>query len=211
MAGVNALTTEIIARLGNRTDLGARALVWLNDAYFELLLSPRFSFYELEETGTLNLESGENQVVLSPQLGAGRVWTILHLADRTNERRLRRQDARDFDDMVRTGSSGPPLEYCRFGDTLEIWPTADQAYTLNVRYRKRPAELAAGGAHLLGREWDEVLIALAVTKGWEALVQTEKAAAQRQLLEGMLSVREEAFRLDDADAEATIGVAMDGR
>lgn len=205
MAGVTAITTEILARLGNRTGMDARVLTWLNDGYFELLLSPRFPFFELDTSTTLTTVASTRTVSLS---GVTDLWFILTVRDTTNIRRLRKADVREFDEIAHT--TGFPTRYARYGTDLELDPTPDGAYSLQVRYRKRAAELTTGGSHLLGREWDEVLIALGVLKGREALEQTEQAAGQRQLLEGMLAAREEVLSLEDMDSDAAIQPDLTG-
>lgn len=205
MAGVTAIQAEVIARLGSRTDINARSLVWMNDAYFELLLSPRFPFWELDGSTTFTTVAGTRTYSLAAVTD---LWFILDLRDTTAIRRLERVDVRDFDEIQHV--SGQPTRYARFANTLELDPTPDAADVIQVRYRKRPNELVIGGVHLLGREWDEILTQLAVLKGREALEQTEQAAAQRTLVEGLLGMREAVLQLEDADADTTIGPELRG-
>jgi hypothetical protein len=205
MAGITALSTEIIARLGNRSDIDARALTWLNDGYVELLLSPRFAFYELDTSGTFATVSTTRTYSLT---SFTTLWFLLTVRDTTNIRRLRQANVREFDEIQHV--AGQPTRYARFGATLELDPTPDGAYTIQLRYRKRPDELVIGGSHVLGREWDEVLVALAVLKGREALEQTEQAAAQRQLVEMLLAAREEVYALEDMDSDTTIAQDLQG-
>jgi hypothetical protein len=70
----------------------------------------------------------------------------------------------------------------------------------------RPPELVQGGDTILQREWHEILTTMAVQKGWEALEQWDKASSQKQLVEVQMARRFDAFQMDDADSEATIGV-----
>lgn len=205
MAGYSTLVSEITQRLGNRSDITARVPIWLNDAYMEVLLSPRFAFFELDQSTTITTADGTRTYSLASITD---LWFILSVRDTTNSQRLRRAHVREFDDIQYT--EGQPNRYARFGNTLELDPTPDGTYTLTVRYRKRPSELSDGGSPVMGREWDEVLIALAVLKGREALEQTEQAAGQRQLVEGMLARREEVLVLEDADAEVTMGPDLTG-
>jgi hypothetical protein len=205
MAGYSTLVSEITQRLGNRSDIAARVPLWLNDAYYEVLLSPRFAFFELDQSGTVTTADGTRIYSLADITD---LWFILSVRDTTNSQRLRRAHVREFDDIQYT--EGQPNRYARYGNNLELDPTPDGVYTLAIRYRKRPSELADGGSPVIGREWDEVLIALAVLKGREALEQTEQAAGQRQLVEGMLARREEVLVLEDADAEVTMGPDLMG-
>ena len=208
MGTFNTIKAEVIARMGGRTDISARVDIWLNDAFFELCLLPRFAFFELDKQDTSIATVAATRVYALT--GITDLWHILDVRDHTNERLLRRSSVREFDKRVQTNVTGFPVEYARFGTDLELDPTPDGAYTLRIRYRKRPNELSAGNATGLSREWDEVLTTMTVAKGFEALEQWEKASAQRQLLEGLLAIREEPLRLEDADAELTIGVELEG-
>lgn len=203
MAGVSALLTEINARLGNRTDLSSRSLLFLNDAYYELTMAPRFSFYELDLAASTTTIADTSSYSLPDDF-----WFVLDLTDATNSRKLHRGHWQEFDRS--TSTSGQPTRYARFGATFQLDPIPDAVYTLTLRYRKRPAELVAGNATLLGREWDEPLIVLATIKGFEALQNREKAATQRALLEPLLQLREDVPQLEDMDSETTISVRFEG-
>ena len=73
MAGFTAIQNEVIARLGNRTDLAARSAIWINDAYFELLLNPTFEFFELDSLNAFNTIAGTASYTL-PNFSA--VWHL---------------------------------------------------------------------------------------------------------------------------------------
>ncbi len=49
MISYDAIVTEVTARLGNRTDVAARIGRWVNYSLFELMLNPRYSFFELDQ------------------------------------------------------------------------------------------------------------------------------------------------------------------
>ena len=201
MAGVDALLTEINARLGNRTDIASRSLLWLNDAYFELLMAPRFSFYELDLAATMVTIAAQASYSLPTDF-----WFVLDLTDTTNSRKLLRSHWQEVDRISST--TGQPSRYARFGATFQLDPTPDAIYTLTLRYRRRPPDLTTGGSHLLGREWDEPLIVLATIKGYEALESSDKAATQRALLEPLLTMREDVPQMEDMDSETTIRVRL---
>lgn len=202
---VDQMLAELTWRIGNRTDISARTLVWLNDAYFELLLSPRFTYFETDRSfgfSTLPQERTYNIVTMIPDL-----WFILDLRNETMQQKIDRFHWSEFDRKWRVFSI--PVRYARFGPQIEFDPTPDKAYDITVRYRLRPPELVSGGNHLLPREWDEVIITMAVQKGWEALEQWEKATAQKQIVETQLGMREEPHNLEDADSETTIWPAKE--
>ena len=197
---VTQMLAELKWRLGNRTDIEPRTLTWLNDAYFELLLSPRFTFFEtdrLHEWPTIAGTRVYDIVAMVPDL-----WFILDLRNETTQYKLKRYHWSEFDRKTRVLAM--PSRYTRFGPTIELEPVPDKIYDMTMRYRVRPLELVDGTNHLLTREWDEVIITMAVQKGWEALEQWDKATAQKQIVETQLATREEPHSLEDADSETTI-------
>lgn len=197
MAGFDSIFSEVSARLGNRTGVNARITTWVNDAYFELLLSPKYRFYELERSASLNTEIG----IIAYDL-PGDLWHILNLRDETNGREIRKDDWINLD--RRRNTSGTPNRYTRFGTTIELDPTPDAVITIILRYKIRPSELSAGSTLLIGREWDEVVTTMATVKGFDAFEQTQQAMQQRQLLEAILAPRADLAELEDQAAEVAI-------
>jgi hypothetical protein len=197
--GFDAIQTEVIARLGNRGDIAARSVTWINDAYFEILMNPRFTFFELDSAQIAATTIGQRTYSLPADL-----WFILSLRDNTNNIKLQRTHTMVLDKIAPT--SGQPVRYARFGLAVELDPTPNGVFTLQLRYRKRVTELAPGGSMIIPREWDEPVTVLAVVKGFEALDNKEKAAFQRQLFDKMLENRQDVPTLEDMDAETTIGI-----
>lgn len=199
---VNQLLSEITYRLGNRSDLTPRTVIWLNDAYYELLLSPRFTFYAIDRSASLAAPTGQYIYQISTNFPD--LWFILDIRNENYQIKLKRKDPSEFDRSWKI--QGIPTRYTRFQDQIELDPIPDVDYQLTVRYRMRPPELVSGGDTLLDREWHEPLTAMAVQKGWEALEQWDKANQTKQLVEAQFARRFDAFQMDDADSEATIGV-----
>lgn len=202
MGSFDLIKTEVKARLGNRTDVEARLGTWINDAYFELLLSPRFSFFELDQRDDLLTVAGTREY----DTPMGR-WLVLSVRDVTNKRRIRKTHWKVIDDLDEN-VLGLPIRYARYGMKIEFDPTPDAEYAIKMRTRTRPPELTVGSSHLLGREWDEILTLLATVKGYQALEQQSKALNERRLVEALMGVHEEAESLEDMDMEATIGVRL---
>lgn len=201
MGSFNNILTEVEARLGNRTNLAGRTSVWVNDAYFELLMSPRFTFHEIERIATINTVVGQYTYPLPTG-----IWFILNIKDETSGREVRKGNYRSFDRRRRT--TGIPNRYDRFGETIEIDPTPDTVVELHMRYRFRPAELSTGSVTIIGREWDEVITAIAVSKGFDALEQVEQATLQRSLIEALLAARQDVRQLEDTEQEFGIQVRV---
>lgn len=220
MLGFNAIKTEVLARLGNRTDLGARVERWINYAYFELIASPRFSFYELETSTAIVTVVGKNTYNLSADILNGeKIWVITSLYDESNRMLLKKSHMRE---MERKGSSygytsygqnlipGRPTHYARSDNVIALFPVPDAVYVIVLRYLQRPDDAVAGDDFIgLGTEWEELLVTLSVSKGFEAIGQVDRALELRQIIEHLISVREEAMKLDDANTEYGIEPSID--
>lgn len=197
MAGFDAIQTEVIARLGNRTDINARSAIWINDAYFELLMNPRYNFFEIELQAVAGTLAGQALYSLPPDL-----WFILDLRDDTHNIKLQRTHWSVLDKIQAT--PGFPVRYARFGMGVQLDPVPNGAFTLHIRYRKRVPELSAGSLLVTPREWDEAITLLAVCKGWDALNNKDQANATRQLFNAAMDNRTDVPTLEDMDAETTI-------
>lgn len=203
---VNQMLAELTWRLGNRSDIQARTLTWLNDAYFEFLMSPRFTFYQLDRSTAWVALTGTYKYHL-PTLFPG-IWFVMDIRNDDWDQKLRKFDPTELDRGVRV--SGPPFRYARFAEQIELDCIPDRDYNMTTRWRLRPAELVNDGEHMLTREWDEVIITMAVQKGWEALEQWDKSNAQKQLVEVQLARRQDVADMETIDHEITIGVVYGG-
>lgn len=208
MLGFDAVQTEVISRLGNRSDITARSVRWINYAFFEILLNPRFSFFELDRAASFVTTAGVNFLDI---IGlAGDLWFILDIVDQDNSRHLTRSHFQVIDRVVAT--TGQITRYFRFGNFVQFDPTPDAQYNMLLRYRRRPPDQSSGANFQgLGTEWEEPIIVLATIKGFEALDQRAKAQEQRQIFEAILPTRQDVPTLEDADAETTIAPQFDYR
>lgn len=204
MISYTALKSEVVARLGNRTDIDGRVDRWINHAFFEILLNPRFGFYELDASYTFGTDGvTEEYAIPNPT----QVWFILDIRDMTNQRKLRRSHWNLIDRIQQT--TGQPFRYYRFENNLILDPVADDGITLQVRYRTRPSDFAPGSTLLnLGTEWEEPVLELATIKGFTALSQPEKAGPHKEILEALFATRMDVPTLEAGDDENTIGVTL---
>lgn len=205
MPTFNEIQSEVKRRMGNRTDIDSRLPTWINDAYFDLLMEPEYSFHELDKSVTLITNADVREYDLSVYTD---LWFILGLRDETNEREVLRTHWKSFD--RRAHATANPTRYTRFGSTLILDPTPDDVYTILIRYRRRVNEMTAGTSPEIPREWHSMLTHLATVKAYEALEQFEKATAQRQLVIPMEDGRKDQVELEDEDHENAIRVRMDG-
>jgi hypothetical protein len=195
---------EVKERLGGRTTIDARITRWINDAYFDILMTPQYTFHELDSVTTFNTVA--NQRIYTPVhtgVPSNLMWFILMLRDVTNQREIRKKDIKELERRVET--TGEPTRYARFSLDIYLDPTPNAVYSIRMRYRRRTGELIANGSTVLGREWDEPIILLSTVKGYEALEQPQKAERQLQLYGAAMARREEQHGLEDMDAEPTIG------
>jgi hypothetical protein len=197
--------TELRARLGNRNDLEDRLDRWVNYAITELMLSPRFMFFELDKKDTFTTVIGQREYTLHDFAD---LWHILDIRDMTNERKLLRTHWSYLDKVMNT--TGQPTRYYRFGYDLVLDMIPDGEYVMQLRYRKRPIDASAANPDFegLGTEWEEMLLTLAAVKGFEALKQTEQAANMRGLFEQKVATMNDVLGLEDYDSETTVGVSL---
>lgn len=203
MANFDSIKAEVIARLGNRTDIAARSEIWINDAYMELAIAPRFGFYELDKEDTATTTVNGTRIYALPT----DVWWLRVVEDVTNDFLLRKKSVDELDYMSLT--IGRPNRYARFGASVILDPTPDGAYNMRFRYRKRPSELSTGQSSVFGREWDEVLTVMAVKIGFEALGEHTKATEQEALIQAKIATRQSTEALEEAYLEASITPRMD--
>lgn len=206
MATFDVIKSEVKQRLGNRTDIDDRLPVWINDAYFEILMEPEYTFYELDRSYAFSTVAGQGTYDISSVTA---LWFILMLRDMTNEREIKKTSIKVLDRVAST--QGQPIRYARFGQTIEFDPVPNDVFDIRIRYRYRANELVPGASPIIGREWDEVLVVLSTIKGYEALEQPEKAAAARQLLNPLIDARKDLEQLEDEDSDIGIKVRMKGK
>lgn len=210
MSTFDALQTEVIARLGNRTDIGTRSATWINDALYEIAHSPEFSFRELDTTHTFLLE----QFTTSYQLAdVPSFWFPLHLfvVTTTKNHEVFAKHIQELMNMA-TDSTGRPQWYALYDNALAIYPGASADFVgfgLTMFYRKRLDLMSAGSEFPLGYEWEELVKTLAVVKGLEGLQRFEEAAAYKATIyEPLVKKRLSHLELEEPIYETTIGVRL---
>jgi len=189
---------EVISRLGNRSDITARAKQWVNQAQFSI--ATNYRFFELEVSVTGSTTSSTRTYSLPSDLRV-----ILSLRDTTNSRKLTQADWRTFDKTSQV--TGQPSRYTRFGSSIELDPTPDATYSLSLRYLKRVASMTNDTDEpVLPDEWIEAIILRACWIGALALQMNETSEAFKN--EYVLYVSErKADQVESAfDIESGVGV-----
>ena len=125
----------------------------------------------LEALATSSTTSGENRVALPPDYNYALALTMYQgsnstasLSNATTTWPLRQRDARwiDSQNVNGTGSAsvpGIPEVYVPYGTWLELWPSPNSAYSLQLRYRVKPATLVSStDTPALDERWHQAIL-----------------------------------------------------
>jgi len=176
--------------LGQRTDLESPVnyyTAWINAAYISLTtrdklfgMNKSFWFPQLETSGTAMTTAGVTYV-LTPEdaLVIRRIWNTTddaYLKPITKDEYYKRLS------KVTTASRGTPTEYVRLGTNIYLSPTPDDSTTsLVIYYRMVPAVLGAStDVTVLGAEWDEPILKLAVIQTHQRLKEYDLAELEKK-------------------------------
>jgi hypothetical protein len=175
--------------LGQRTDLETPTnyySAWVNSAYLGLTTRDRFfdmkkSFWfpQLETSGTATTTAG-TAYVLTPTdaLVVRRIWNT------TNDAYLQPMTKDEYYKKLSkatTAARGTPTRYVRLGANIYLDPTPSAATALTIYYRMVPAVLVeATDVTVLGAEWDDPLLNLAVIQSHMRLKEFDFAELKRK-------------------------------
>jgi len=192
---IGDLVNEVLLRVENRTNDASRAAIWLRDALLEISGSPdyRDDFAELEELGppfTLTAKIQEYSETLLAPIGdiVSVVDDILIWVDfpfNTVRRKLDVSHYQKTDRFVPIFSL--PTEWYRHSTNIGFNPVPDKAYQVQWRMVKQHPindTTLTQTTILLPRDWNEVLIWNAVYRGFNELMEYEKAAKIYIMLHG---------------------------
>jgi hypothetical protein len=186
---INDLVNEVLLRTENRTNDTSRAAVWLRDALLEISGSPdyRDDFVELEELGPIfNLTPQIQEYAETLLAPTGDVVSvvddILIWTDFPTNSVRRKLDTSHYQKTDRfTPIFSLPVEWYRHSTNIGFNPVPDKGYQVQWRMVKmhpindNPGALAQT-IILLPRDWNEVLVWSAVYRGFNEMMQYEKAA-----------------------------------
>jgi len=177
---------ELQLELGERTDIADIdgtdfRKIWINTAYITLATQNKMwgvrknhTFPELETFQTINTTDGDSTVDIPTDC-----MVLRHVWDSTNDTKLIRipfSTYISYSGRETAASEGQPTQYVRNGDEIYLYPRPDDAYTLYMYYRKRPAKMVDDDdVTLIGAEWDEPILRLAVSLGLRKLQQYDEA------------------------------------
>lgn len=218
MGSFNDIFAEVKERLGGRTNIDTRLARWINDAYYDLLMAPQFTFDELIVGGNVTTAISSRAYNLY-DAGYTDFWYMKNVRNFTTNQVIDQKDIKAasqeiIDFPVGTVFVGQPRFYLmRTGGEkfiLYLYPAPDAVYVIAFNYMKRPPELSVGTSTVLPREWDEPIILLSTVKGYEALEQPDKAKKNLDLYNISVRTREERWKLEQDDREPTIYPHLEG-
>jgi len=178
------IVSEVRLHLGgetNETLSDNQILRWVNRSYIDL--ASAYKFDELEDSTSITTSSGTAEYEASD----ADILSIVSVTDDTNDLTLQPWNRRQYDLAVQGSAStvtGQPVFWFISGvgsnsrRQFTFYPTPAGTYTINVVYRKKPTELVltpSATSSVLLEPWDEVLVLLAVSRGWRALGDEEKS------------------------------------
>ena len=189
--GVKTFTlfkSELLWALGNRAaaDVNSMEGSWVNSAYMSLTsrnkfwkfkVPKTFTFPELDTSTTATGNDGDAYISKpTDSIFVHTVW------DMTNDNMLGYKDHAWY--VAQTGradsdSEAEPKSWTPYSNKLYLYPTLDDEYNFTIYYRKRPTALTGSTATVIGAEWDEPILMLALMRGWMYLRDFEKAKEWR--------------------------------
>lgn len=175
--------------LGQRTDLETPInyySIWINAAYLTLTtrdklfgMNKSFWFPQLETSGTATTTDGV-PYVLTPTdaLVIRRIWNT------TDDAYLKPINKDEYYKRLSKNTAeleAAPTEYVRLGNSIYLSPTPDTSTALTIYYRKIPAVLeATDDVTILGPEWDEPILKLAVIQAHQKLKEYDLADLEKK-------------------------------
>lgn len=142
------------------------ATFYLNMAYSEIVSVVGHT--PLEALAISSTTSGGKRYQVPPDFGSAIAVTLFHgsTSTDTNSRTttaipLNQHDPRWLDAQDPAGSASPgiPSDYVAFSTWLEVWPSPNSAYSLQLRYNAKPTTLVnSNDTPLLDERWHPGLI-----------------------------------------------------
>ncbi len=152
------LRTRVRKQVGNPTTVDvpdADLTQHVNTAYRDI--SNKYRFHKVRKLCTFPTVAGTRRYGLPTDCAA-----VIRVRDTTNEVRLEKLDDMRAAHLIDTDVEGKPTQYTRYRDWLDLHPTPDDVYTIEVFYKGEIVDLSADGDDpVLPTSWHEGIIKLA--------------------------------------------------
>ncbi len=136
---------------------------YVNDTQNDIFNEYRLPFMETTQDYTLNI--GTADITNGSDLPTNFVSPILLLLTTNGyEKRLQFRDVREMDELhpdyeASSTPNGTPTDAYKYGETIKVYPEPDQAYTVTLRYFKKPTLLSSDSdVPELPSEFEEMLV-----------------------------------------------------
>ncbi len=132
---LSTVMSEATYSIGQRSDLAlSRASFFANQAYLEVWEA--LPHNEQEKLAVSSTTSGENRITLPSDYGETIALSDLSASQPTLLRVLNSDDVDSSSTLL-----GRPTAYVEYANWLELWPSPDSAYSIQMRYRAQPSVL----------------------------------------------------------------------
>jgi len=170
--------SQATARIGRRSDLAASTVsFYTNMAYQEVAQATPHAL--LETITVSSTTSGENRIELPSDCMEMVNLSWLTTLGVQSGQTLRRASL-DRVDQAGFNPIGKPQEYALFSNWLELWPSPDSSYSLQMRYRAYPSDMTATTAvPSLATEWRPAVLYLTEAFLHEYIGNESEAAIAR--------------------------------
>lgn len=173
--------------LGQRDDLDDYYDDWINAAYKTLTTSQKLFkmkkklyFPQLETSGSVNTVDGTAYIAVPATC-----LIIRDIWNSTEDQILRQIGAREYREKLGradTDAEGAPTLWNRQGSNIYLYPTPDDVYALTVYFKRRVTTLSStSDVTLLGEEWDNMIVKLAVLQSLARLKEYGYLEAEQSL------------------------------
>ena len=153
------LMSHATARIGRRAEIAASTVsFYINMAYQEVSQAQPGAL--METIAVSSTTSGENRIELPS--GCMEIINVSWLTQvgTQSARTLRRASVNRVDQAGFT-PIGPPHEYALFNNWLELWPSPDSSYSLQLRYFAYPSDMTTTtNVPSLATEWRPAVLYL---------------------------------------------------
>lgn len=137
---LSEIMSDVTHRLGRRVDIPKSVISrYVNQAYQDVTNTARPM--QLERIAVSSTTSGENRLELPPDFYEP--VSLSYLTNIGSARTLRLVDTRTLDGVGFT-PVGVSDRYALYGKWMELWPSPNSAYSLQLRYRSFATSLTSG-------------------------------------------------------------------
>lgn len=155
------LMSQATARTGRRSDLAASTVsFWVNTAYQEVAQAAPSAM--METLTVSSTTSGENRLELPADCLELINMSWLTTAGGTSSGLTLRRTSANQVDQAGFFNPGKPDRYVMFNNWVELWPSPNSSYSLQMRYHAYPSDMTATTAvPSLATEWRPAVLYLA--------------------------------------------------